>query len=89
MPSTRKSFHNVKNRNKEYIEDYKRQNPCVICGENRTPALCFHHKDRDNKDFNITVLQKWASIDRIKKEIDKCIVLCANCHQILHYNERQ
>ena len=46
-------------------------------------CLDFHHL-RD-KEFNIANEIKNLSIDNLKKEIDKCIVLCANCHRKLHY----
>lgn len=39
--------------------------------------------------FNISeAVQRGYSLDRIKKEIKKCIVLCANCHAIRHFNMR-
>jgi len=46
-------------------------------------ALQFHHKDPNQKDFTIgNVANK--SWDSIKKEMEKCILLCANCHMIEH-----
>ncbi len=46
-------------------------------------AMQFHHKDKNKKDFIIgNVANK--SWDSIKKEMQKCILLCANCHMIEH-----
>ena len=70
---------------KEYIESFK--NKCQKCGESRTYMLDFHHKNKDDKDFTIGQLKK-GSFELIKKEIDKCTVLCANCHREFHYFER-
>ena len=54
---------------------------CKICGYHRLPqALEFHHLDRDKKEFGLG-LPHTRSWERIKKEIDKCELLCANCHR--------
>ncbi len=46
-------------------------------------ALQFHHKDSKDKDSEINRVAN-KSWDSIKKEIQKCILLCANCHMIEH-----
>ncbi len=47
-------------------------------------ALQFHHLDEDTKEFSIAQAynRSWESI---KKELDKCILICANCHAEEHY----
>lgn len=45
----------------------------------------FHHLDSTKKDYNWTKL-RLRSIDSIKAELDKCALLCANCHRIRHSN---
>ena len=56
---------------------------CEICGYSKCiSALEFHHKDPNEKDFSIS--GKSISWDRIKKEIDKCILVCSNCHREIH-----
>ena len=63
---------------------------CIKCNYDKCPAsLTFHHKNSKEKDFWIGCLSgKISSIedlnDKIKKEIDKCDVLCANCHVLEH-----
>ncbi len=49
-----------------------------MCGYNKSMrSLHFHHKDPSKKDFGISrVTLKW---DKIKPELDKCILLCSNC----------
>ena len=72
---------------REYIQNIKSQLRCVDCGQRHPATLHFHHRNSENKAFNIgEAVDKGFSLDRIKKEIEKCIVLCANCHFIRHYN---
>lgn len=46
-------------------------------------ALEFHHLDPIEKDF--TISGKSWSFDRLKKEVDKCILVCSNCHKEIHF----
>lgn len=56
---------------------------CAICNYNKCiKALEFHHLDPTQKDFSISSISK--SFESIKKELDKCILLCANCHREVH-----
>lgn len=57
---------------------------CVRCGYNKcTGALCFHHLDPKEKDFQIS--GNWGlSWAKVKNELDKCILVCANCHAEIH-----
>lgn len=56
---------------------------CVECGYDRcTRALQFHHLDPTKKDFGIG--GKSLSWDKIKTELDKCILVCGNCHAEIH-----
>lgn len=57
---------------------------CTKCGYNKNiSAFEFHHLDPSQKDFNIgnAANKSW---EVIKKEIQKCVLLCANCHKIEH-----
>ena len=56
---------------------------CIKCGYNKSMnALQFHHLDPNEKDFQIS--GKSYSFDRMKEEVDKCILVCANCHIEIH-----
>ena len=72
--------------------EYKGGMKCTRCGFNEPIPDCyaFHHRDPTQKDINWGKMKQnnW-SIDRIKDELDKCDVLCHNCHSIVHYLERQ
>jgi len=74
-------------RNKDYVNSYFKTHPCSICGETITVCLNFHHI-KDKKDTISGMVSKGHSIERIEKEIQKCIVLCRNCHNKIHANER-
>lgn len=56
-------------------------NCCSLCGYDRCyAAIDFHHIDRATKEYEVSYL--WGfSWEKIKSEIDKCILLCANCHR--------
>ena len=73
----------------DYIQNMKNQLHCVDCSQRHPATLHFHHLNSEDKVFSISyAANRGFSLDRIKKEIDKCIVLCANCHAIRHYNMR-
>lgn len=58
---------------------------CELCGYKRyVGALEFHHKDPQQKDFQLSVKTKNNLTDEIKKELDKCVLLCSNCHKEIH-----
>ena len=58
---------------------------CQQCGYNRCiDALEFHHIDPSKKDFNVSQRGYTRSWKRVVEELEKCIMLCANCHRELH-----
>ena len=70
---------------KKWINEYKLQKGCQMCGYvEYAECLDFHHES-DNKEFGIAEARK-CSIDTVKKEVEKCSVLCAICHRKVHYN---
>lgn len=57
---------------------------CTECGYNKHyAAMHFHHLDPFTKEFNWAKL-RLKSWDKIYKELEKCVLLCANCHAIKH-----
>lgn len=60
---------------------------CKVCGYDRCEAaLVFHHRAEEDKEFSFAGSSGWCrSYERLKKELDKCDLLCANCHLELHY----
>lgn len=66
---------------KQYLNSYKRAKGCEFCGYSKcVSALDFHHIG-EGKEFSIS---QSLNLERIEKEITKCVVLCKNCHAELH-----
>ena len=82
----------IKSRRRElskWLSEYKSVLKCSDCSMNHPAVLQFHHLDPKEKDFEVGLATRNGySKERILKEIDKCAVLCANCHAIRHFNER-
>jgi hypothetical protein len=56
---------------------------CVCCGYNKCArALQFHHRDPSKKDFQISGTSR--SYERLIQEVDKCELVCSNCHNEIH-----
>jgi hypothetical protein len=65
----------------QYVLDYLSTHRCVECGESDPVVLEFDHV-RGKKTLTISqMIRDRYSLDNIQKEIDKCDVLCANCHR--------
>ena len=61
---------------------------CEKCDYSKcVDALEFHHIDPNEKDF--TIGGKSWSFDRLKNEVDKCILVCSNCHKEIHFEEKR
>lgn len=59
---------------------------CSRCGENRFAALDFHHKDPSTKEIAIAeAFNRSWSLERVKEEVNKCEVICSNCHRVEHW----
>lgn len=73
---------------KKRMVEYK-GGKCSACGYNKCfGALTFHHLDSSEKELRLgdAHCRKW---EVIVKELDKCILLCSNCHAELHYAEAE
>lgn len=80
-----KSNRKISKRNKLYFKKYKQNKGCYFCNESEPCCLDFHHLDPSAKEKNISYMTKSAnSIETILKEVEKCIVVCSNCHRKLH-----
>ena len=87
-----------------YTKRYKEKNKleaisygggcCQKCGYDKCiDSLHFHHIDPSKKEFGIFEsrpgYKKVRNIELLKKEMDKCILLCANCHMEIHSEDER
>lgn len=74
--------------NREFLKEYLQNNPCVDCGYSDIRALQFDHKIplNDSKAPRVPHMLR-CSLEKIKEEISKCDVRCANCHVIRTRNQ--
>ena len=70
--------------NRINIQLYKDDKSCKFCGESANCCLDFHHRNEKDKTFTISQRVNDYSWERILEEIQKCDVVCCNCHRKLH-----
>ena len=89
LPLAIKRRHKAYAIKRAYIEDVK-DRPCVDCRQKfPSCAMDFDHRGSENKLGNVSriTVQNW-SLERIKKEIEKCDIVCANCHRVRTRNRQ-
>lgn len=71
---------------REFASQVKEQLGCAKCGETRPYVLDFHHLDPSEKENTVSrLITNTSNIEKAKKEMAKCVVLCSNCHREFHY----
>ena len=72
-----------------WLVSLKAEKCCSVCSESHPACLDFHHRDRSHKILEISrmVVQGWSE-EKILREIEKCDVICANCHRKHHWEEK-
>lgn len=66
-------------RKRIYLWGYKKSHPCVDCGE--INPMCLQFDYIQDKLMDVGILAAGGhSLEKLKLEIDKCVVRCANCH---------
>ena len=69
-----------------WVNERKEERGCRACGEADPECLDLHHQEPAEKEMKISTMITWGyGKDRLRSEIEKCDVLCANCHRIEHY----
>jgi predicted HNH restriction endonuclease len=68
--------------------EFKSTLSCMECGIDHPAVLDFHHIEPEMKTGSIHKFVQAKRWKRAFEEVEQCIVLCANCHRIVHYTER-
>jgi hypothetical protein len=72
---------------RQFVRDYLADKSCSKCPENHIACLDFHHRDPSEKNFKINeAYERRYSKSKIMNEIQKCDILCSNCHRKEHFN---
>lgn len=59
---------------------------CQECGYHKNwAAMEFHHRESDKKETLISILIGWGWSERLVRELDKCDLVCSNCHREIHH----
>lgn len=69
------------------IAAFKAERGCEHCGISDHRVLDLHHTSRDDKVMAVSQLYQNAAWAKVEAEMEKCRVLCSNCHRIEHYEE--
>lgn len=79
----------IRTKRVEKISTLKSEKGCTRCKIKDPGVLEFHHLDTNKKEFNIAdYYYSHFSFEKLNAEIAKCVIICANCHRILHAEER-
>ena len=71
-----------------YALEYLSTHPCVDCGESDPAVLDFDHVTGEKNNDVSVIIGRGSSIEALKREIDLCVVRCANCHRKKTARER-
>lgn len=71
---------------RSWYQEIKSTLKCFICSEDKPWRLGFHHLDPTEKELEISLMiSKGTSKQKIIEEMNKCIVVCHNCHADIHH----
>ena len=82
-----------RNGDKSYLREMvmeAKSKPCMDCkGEYPTYVMDLHHRDPAEKSFTVSSQHKNVGTELLQAEIDKCDVICSNCHRIRHHGSNE
>lgn len=79
----------IRKNRRDWYQDLKKSLKCSRCGIDDFRVLDFHHRDPNEKEVEVAnMVRMRLSKKKILAEIEKCECLCANCHRIVHWEEK-
>jgi hypothetical protein len=72
---------------RKWFREYKKKLECTKCGETHYACLEFHHVRKNKEKAVSNMVGQGYSKNKIMQEIQKCTVLCANCHRKIHHKD--
>lgn len=84
-PGNRASAVTVLRRRSKAVGVQKLGGKCKKCGTEKIYLLDFHHRDPSEKEEALATISKNYDFDKFFEELEKCDILCANCHREFHY----
>jgi hypothetical protein len=76
-------------RQKKIWDEFKASQKCTHCGLQHPAVIDFHHVIRGPDKKSVNKLVADGRFAAARKEVEKCIPLCSNCHRMLHWKEAQ
>jgi hypothetical protein len=78
-----KKLQAIRRRKQQHVVDILKVSPCIDCGYSASVAAMQFDHVRGTKVANVSrLVQQCASIERIQREIEKCDIVCSNCHAV-------
>lgn len=89
MSASKRYQRRKRNELRKIVSEIKAEKGCRDCDESDPVVLQFHHRKREGKVEAISnMISQRRPLERILKEIEKCDILCANCHLKHHHENR-
>lgn len=85
---SRKRSRDNHTKNKALLVKYKQEKACEKCGEKHPACLQFHHRVPAEKKNEVSAMMTSYIWERVLEEIKKCMLICANCHAKIHWEEK-
>lgn len=81
---------NSREKKQAVVLEYLSTHPCVDCGIQNPIVLDFDHINQADKTAGIAdlICMHQIGLEKIKEEMEKCEIRCANCHRIKHFQDK-